>query len=397
MTLNATTISAERSTFSPDASENLRSITSPGDRSTARTGALALVPPGASGGGAALLKTFIFTAQQDGPAAAIKSLLNNKSAGPLQALIKTPPGRMALAVAALGFSAGWVVGSNAPKVQALVTALKSISDQNLPPLRAAQQISQVLRAAVMPAKTAPPAAPDRTAENRRVQSLMTSLDNTRADLKETARLLKLRPGDQDLQTIVKGQAAKVRDLQTKVDALKPSPDRKPVETVRRLPNKIEELSPWLQDQVRNRNMGFNDAVTITKNEWIRRSTMPEAELPPSEPPKSCDVTVETENAHTESNGKIETESSVHGTVRGSRQTTSVEIDVKVRNPTTNRIMGKDKASVPGRSAEVHIHTEMTGAYEYPNKPTPIVEVKASCKFTDGTKMPATVHQSRNDF
>lgn len=391
MTLNATPIGANRSTFFPDASENLRSIASPGDRGTERTGALALVPPGVSGGGEALLKPFTSKAQQKGPAAAIQWLLNTKAAGPLQALIKTPQGRLALAMAALGFSVGWVGGSNAPKVQALVTALKSISDQNLPPARAAQQIAQVLRAAVMPGKAATPAAPDRTAANRQAQALTTSLQSTRADLKETAGLLKLRPGDQDLQRIAKGQATKVRDLEAQVDALKPSPDRKPPETVRRLPNKIEELSPWLQDQVRNHGMKFADAVTITKNEWIRRSTMPQEEMPSSEPPKTCFVEVDINNDQEVANGKHTTESRIVVETQGSMGTVSTRIKAKVTDPRTEKTLANRKTGeVPGRGAALYIDTKMKGEYDFNNpNPTPRVTVEASCKFEDGTVVPAT--------
>ena len=166
------------------------------------------MPPADPGAGAALLQTFKAEAQKKGPAAAIQWLVNSKSAAPLQALVKTPQGRMALAAAALGFTAGFAGGANAPKVQALVTALKGVFDQNLPPAQAAQQIVQVLKAALTGGKAAKPIAPDRTAENRRVQSLTTSLKNAQANLKETEQLLKQRPGDQDPQIIFKGQTAK---------------------------------------------------------------------------------------------------------------------------------------------------------------------------------------------
>lgn len=177
------------------------------------------MPPSDSGSGGALVNAFRAVAQKKGSAAAIQWLLNAKTAGPLQALVKTPHGRAALAVAALGFSAGWVGGSNAPKIQALATALKSVADQRLPPMRAAQQIVEVLQAATTSRKTATLVAPDRTAAKRQVQSLFTSLKGAQADLKVTEQLLKQRPGDQDLQVIFSGQKAKVLELQRKLNAL----------------------------------------------------------------------------------------------------------------------------------------------------------------------------------
>ena len=265
-----------------------------------------------------------------------------------------------------------------------------------------------------------PAKPDRTAENRQVQALGTSLKDARANLTETTQLLKQRPGDRDVQVIINGQAGKVQDLERKLNAMgqgqtKPTADnpsqrsapgpvldpiRKPVETVRRLPNKIEELSPWLQDQVRRHGMPFDKAVTITKNEWIRRSTMPEVTLPSSEPPKTCFANIEIDNAHTVSSGRVETESMINVDVRGSQGTESTKFRGKVINPETNKTIANLKAGGPGRSSGTQAETTMVSEYDYKNlHPSPRVTVsEASCKFTDGVVMPATqLHSVNNSF
>ena len=377
------------------------------------------MPPADPGAGAALLQTFKAEAQKKGPAAAIQWLVNSKSAGPLQALIKTPQGRMALAAAALGFTAGFAGGANAPKVQALVTALKGVFDQNLPPAQAAQQIVQVLKAALTGGKAAKPIAPDRTAENRRVQSLTTSLKNAQANLKETEQLLRQRPGDQDLQIIFKGQTAQVRELQAKLDALKKGPAKPstggssklpapkkpvtdpkltpPIGNGRVLPRTIEELNPWLQGEVRSGRMPFARAVEITKNEWIRRSTMPDDTPRDSNepPPKRCNARVEIVNDQTVDNGKIEVDSSINVTVRGSAGTVSTKIKAKAVDPTTNKTLKTQKGGGPGRSSEIQFFTEMVKDYVNP-PPSPIVEVEASCKFDDGMVVPAVVEQITNN-
>ena len=374
-----------------------------------------MVPLGTSGSGTALLETFKAVAQKKGPTAAIQWLLNSRAAGPLQALIKTPQGRTALAVAAVSFYVGWAVGSNARRAQALVTALKTVSDQNLPPVQAAQQVARVLQAALINGKTAKPVAPDRTAAQRQVQSITTSLKSAQDDLKLTEQLLKKRPGDQDLQIIFKGQKARVSDLQGKLNALRqqqaaPStgsstrlpapkpvvnPNRKPVKLAQ-LPTKIEELSPWLQGEVRSGRMTFERAVEVVKNEAIRRATMPEEQL---DPPKTCSAEVEIDNEHTVNNGKIRTESTISVAVEGSQGTASTRMwRVKVSNPETNKMLVTHAGGeVPGPSSQVYLYPEMTGTYSYENpQPSPTVEVDATCKFTDGTVLPAAVHTNTNN-
>ena len=413
MTSISTTTGASQFSFFPGAFNEAPSVASPSTRSLTNVGALAFVPPGEPGGGAALLRAFQAVAQQKGPAAAIQWILNAKTAGPLQAMINTGPGRMALAAAALGFTAGWAAGANAPRLQALATALKAVFDQHLSPAQAAQQVTQVLRAAAQSGKAATSVAPDRTAANRQVQPLTTSLKDAQADLKVTRQLLKLRPGDQDLQINSKGQTARVLALQNKLIALRrgrtaqptPSstklpapkpvadPNLKPVNTVRRLPNKPEELSPWLQDQVR-KGMPFEKAVQITKDEWDRRDNMPEATLPP-EPPRSCAATVNIYNSYFKSRGWIQTHSLIAVDLVGSVDTASVKLNVKVTDPSTNEIIGSEPSvEVRGRSWGTVLFSDMNWRTEdHRFQRSPRVKTDASCKFVDGSVMRAVVVQT----
>jgi hypothetical protein len=388
---------------------DLNSITPP--EANRRSTALALVPPNNTSTNA-LVQTFKAVAQKKGPAAAIESLMSSKAAGPLQALIKTPPGRMVLSAVVVGGTIGWTAGSNAQKVQAVAAALQAVSKQNLSPSQTAQQVVKVLKAALTSGSTAIPSKPDRTANDRQVQALGTSLKNARADLKETAQLLKQRPGDRDLQVIIKGQAGRVQDLERKFNATgqsqaKPTidsptkhsmpnpvvdPVRKPAETVRRLPNKVEELSPWLQEQVRRHGMPFDKAVTITKNEWIRRNNMPEETPDAFEALKTCEATVETINEYTVSKGRIATESMTIVEISGSPGTISTKFRGKVINPETNKTLANLKAGGPGQHSGTQEVTTMNQRYDYGDpKPSPTVTVsEASCKFSDGMVMPAQV-------
>ncbi len=192
-------------------------------RSTA--GALAFVPPGDPVAAKQLLQGFRVVAQKQGPAAAVESLAKNS--GLVQSLIKTPAGRAALATAVLGFTAGWAAGSNASKFQALATALKAVADQQLPAKQTAQQVGQVLLAALSPSKVAP-SSPGREEGNKRdwqvsakpasLAQLESSLAKAKVALQEDRAILKQNPAEPAQRELVQARQNSVTKLQGQVNA-----------------------------------------------------------------------------------------------------------------------------------------------------------------------------------
>jgi hypothetical protein len=193
-----------------------------------KPGALAFVPFEPPAGSGKLLSGFRAVAQEQGPIAAVRWL--TKNSGALQALVKTPMGRAALATAALGFSVGWVAGANAPKVQALMTALQAVADQRLPADQTARQVGQVLQAALGGGQSATPARGDRS----RANGLFTepaskqpgSLARAQAELVGAKRVLaeaqaiwKQNPLNPGQREIVQAKQADVATLQGKVNVL----------------------------------------------------------------------------------------------------------------------------------------------------------------------------------
>ena len=188
------------------------------------SGALALVPMGQSVVPKTLVQGFCAVAQKQGPVAAIQWLVKNSVA--LQAVVKTPVGRGALIAATLGATVGWTVGANAQKAQAVATALQAVADQNLPPDQTAQQVAQVLQAAlsngerVKPAKGTASTDWPRSTRPPPLDQLRTQLRRAEQSLGESQAILRenpsKNPGQED---IVKARSAVVAQPQAKVNAL----------------------------------------------------------------------------------------------------------------------------------------------------------------------------------
>jgi hypothetical protein len=184
---------------------------------------LALVPPGQPAGTDKLLQGFRAVAQKQGRPAAVQWLTKNSKS--LQGLLRTPVGRTALAVVALGFTAGGTAGPNKLKVQALATALEAISDQQLTPEQTAEQVGLVLKSALSNEKTATPASGTRgTAEwpaspPDTLAQAQAKLAKAKVVLKESQNILAQNPNNPGQQEIVSARQASVVQLQKKVKAL----------------------------------------------------------------------------------------------------------------------------------------------------------------------------------
>jgi hypothetical protein len=193
-----------------------------------KSSALGFVPFEPPAGSEKLLSGFRAAAQKQGPMAAVEWL--TKNSGALQALVKTPMGRAALATAALGFSVGWVAGANAQKVQGLMTALQGVADQRLPADQAARQVGQVLQAALSGGQGATPAQGNRSQGNGPFSGPASkqpdSLAQAQSKLVEAKRVLAesraiwkqnpLNPGERE---IVQAKQADVATLQGRVNML----------------------------------------------------------------------------------------------------------------------------------------------------------------------------------
>ena len=192
----------------------------------ALSGALALIPGMEAPGSEKLLSGFRAVLVEQGPTAAFQSLVRQSAA--LQAVVKTPVGRGALAAVVVGAAVGWTAGSNAQKAQALATALKAIADQHLPADQTARQVGQVLREAMFgrqrvatPTKGdtstawSTPTHPDTLAEAR------VKLVRAKKALGESQEILRQSPRDPDpdLRKIIQAQTAVVAQLQAEVNTL----------------------------------------------------------------------------------------------------------------------------------------------------------------------------------
>ena len=193
-----------------------------------KPGTLAFVPFEPPAGSEKLLSGFRAVAQKQGPMAAVEWL--TKNSGALQALVKTPMGRAALATAAVGFSVGWVAGANASKVQALTTALNAVADQRLPADQAARQVGQVLQAALSGGQGATPARGNRSQANgpfggpasKQPDSLaqaQSKLVEAKRVLAESRAIWKQNPLNPGQREIVQAKQADVATLQGKVNVL----------------------------------------------------------------------------------------------------------------------------------------------------------------------------------
>jgi hypothetical protein len=190
-------------------------------------GALTFVPPSDPVAAKQQLQGFRVVAQKQGPVAAVESLAKNS--GLVQSLIKTPAGRAALAAAVLGFTAGWAAGSNASKFQALATALKAVADQHLSAKQTAQQVGQVLVAALSPSKVAPPSS-GREEGNKKdwqvspkptsLAQLESSLTKAKLALKEDQAILEQNPADPGQRELVQARQNSVTKLQGQVNAVR---------------------------------------------------------------------------------------------------------------------------------------------------------------------------------
>jgi hypothetical protein len=255
-------------------------------------GALAFVPFGETAGSEKLLSGLAAVAKKKGPVAAVQWLV--KSSGALSALIKTPAGRAGLATVTLGFTAGWVAGSNAPKVQALATALKAVADQRLPADQTAQQVGQVLQAALGADKGAKQTQRSGTDTNWPAAQQPDSLAQAQTKLAQAKRRLAQsqsvwdqNPSNPGQREIVQAQQASVAQIQRKVDALKRSetaPGVSPTATARRPVPKVAPL-PVVSQQ-------YQPVGQVAKLPALARSQKsgsPTIEKPPSPTfPKTID-------------------------------------------------------------------------------------------------------------
>jgi Protein kinase domain len=193
-----------------------------------KPGALAFVPFEPPAGSEKLLSGFRAVAQKQGPMAAVQWL--TKNSGALQPLVKTPMGRAALAGATLGFSAGWAAAANAPKVQALTTALQAVADQRLPADQTARQVGQVLQAALAGGQDATPTQGKRSQTNgpfsgsasKQPDSLaqaQAKLVGAKRVLAESQAVLKQNPLNPGQREIVQAKQADAATLQGRVNVL----------------------------------------------------------------------------------------------------------------------------------------------------------------------------------